>query len=136
MNSLGNLKIVFLADDDQEDADIFRDALADLNMNVELLVVENGILLMNLLEQTKILPDLVFLDLNMPLKNGLQCLKEIKNSDRFKSLNTIILSTSSNQMQKEEMYSHGANLFLTKASKYSEFKNNLLGCFQSTFTVV
>jgi CheY-like chemotaxis protein len=136
MNNLENPKIVVLAEDDEEDADIFRDALADLNMNVQLFVVENGILLMNLLEQTNSLPDLVFLDLNMPLKNGLQCLKEIKNSDKLKSLNTIILSTSSNDMQKEEMYSHGANLFLTKASTYKEFKSNLLGCFQTIESLV
>jgi CheY-like chemotaxis protein len=136
MNTSENPKIVFLAEDDEEDADIFRDALADLNMNVQLFVVKNGILLMNMLEQTKTLPDLVFLDLNMPLKNGLQCLKEIKNSDKLKSLNTIILSTSSNEMQREEMYLHGANLFLTKASTYNEFKSNLLGCFKITESIV
>lgn len=132
MNSSGNIKIIVLAEDDQEDADIFKDALADLKLNVELFVVENGILLMNFLEQTEILPDLVFLDLNMPLKNGLQCLKDIKNSERLKSLNTIILSTSSNEMQKQEMYFHGANLFLTKASSYNEFKNNLFKCFHNS----
>lgn len=136
MNTLQNPKIVFLAEDDEEDADIFRDSIADLNMNVQLFVVENGVLLMNLLEQTEILPDLVFLDLNMPLKNGLQCLIEIKNSERLKSLNTIILSTSSNEMQKEEMYAHGANLFLTKASTYKEFKNNLANCFQTIDSIV
>lgn len=136
MNSLKNPTIIFLAEDDEEDVDIFRDALSDLNMNVQLTVVENGVLLMNLLEQTKILPDLIFLDLNMPLKNGLQCLKEIKNSTNLKSLNTIILSTSSNEIQKQEMYFHGANLFLTKATSYKEFKNNLVECFQIINSVV
>lgn len=136
MNRLEKPKIVVLAEDDDEDADIFRDALADLNINVQLTIVENGILLMNFLEQSKILPDLVFLDLNMPLKNGLQCLKDIKNSERLKSLFTIILSTSSNEIQKKEMYVNGANLFLTKASSYVEFKNNLLDCFQTTNNIV
>ena len=119
-----------MAEDDEEDVDIFKDALADLNLNVHLTVFTNGMLLMNHLEKSDNLPDLVFLDLNMPLKNGLQCLKEIKSSDKYKSLNTIILSTSSNELQKEEMYNHGANLFLTKASTYKEFKNNLTKCFE------
>ena len=119
-----------MAEDDEEDVDIFKDALADLNLNVHLTVFTNGMLLMNHLEKSDNLPDLVFLDLNMPLKNGLQCLKEIKSSNEYKSLNTIILSTSSNELQKEEMYNHGANLFLTKASTYKEFKNNLTKCFE------
>ena len=119
-----------MAEDDEEDVDIFKDALADLNLNVHLTVFTNGMLLMNHLEKSDNLPDLVFLDLNMPLKNGLQCLKEIKSSNKYKSLNTIILSTSSNELQKEEMYNHGANLFLTKASTYKEFKNNLTKCFE------
>jgi CheY-like chemotaxis protein len=136
MNSLGNPKIVVLAEDDEEDADIFKDAIADLNMNIQLFVVENGVLLMDLLKQIKTLPDFVFIDLNMPLKNGLQCLKEIKNSEQLKLLNTIILSTSSNEMQKEEMYAHGANLFLTKASTYKEFKSNLFNCFHITDSIV
>ena len=126
---------IFLAEDDEEDADIFKDALSDLNLHTTLTVVQNGILLMNLLETSETLPDIIFLDLNMPLKNGLQCLKEIKSSEKWKSLNTIILSTSSNKMQKEEMYSHGANSFLTKASTYQEFKNNLAGCIQSSNAV-
>jgi CheY-like chemotaxis protein len=130
MNTLANQKFVVLAEDDDEDVDIFKDALADLNMDVHLTVVKNGILLMDFLERSEILPDLIFLDLNMPLKNGLQCLKEIKNCEKFKVLNTVILSTSSNEEQKEEMYFHGANLFLTKASTYKEFKNNLANCFQ------
>ena len=121
---------IFLAEDDSEDADIFKDALSDLNLHTTLTVVQNGILLMNLLESSEPLPDIIFLDLNMPLKNGLQCLKEIKSSEKWKSLNIIILSTSSNNTQKEEMYSHGANFFLTKASSYKEFKNNLEGCIK------
>lgn len=126
---------IFLAEDDDEDVDIFKDALSELNLHTNLTVVQNGILLINLLENSETLPDIIFLDLNMPLKNGLQCLKEIKSSEKWKSLNTIILSTSSNKMQKEEMYSHGANFFLTKASTYKEFKNNLAGCIQSPNTV-
>ena len=125
---------IFLAEDDEEDADIFKDALSELNLCTNLTVVQNGILLMDLLESSETLPDIIFLDLNMPLKNGLQCLKEIKGSDKWKSLNTIILSTSSSKMQKEEMYSHGANFFLTKASTYKEFKSNLAGCIQSRNT--
>ena len=130
MNTSITQKFVVLAEDDEEDVDIFKDALADLNLNVHLTVFTNGMLLMNHLEKSDNLPDLVFLDLNMPLKNGLQCLKEIKSSNKYKSLNTIILSTSSNELQKEEMYNHGANLFLTKASTYKEFKNNLTKCFE------
>ncbi len=62
---------IFLAEGDDEDADIFKDALSELNLHTNLTIVQNGILLMNLLETSETLPDIIFLDLNMPLKNGL-----------------------------------------------------------------
>ena len=124
------LKNIILAEDDGEDADIFREILAELNPAISLTVVENGILLMALLERTEQLPDLIFIDINMPVKNGLQCLKEIKNDDKLNKISTIILSTSSHQKQIDESYSNGAFLYITKPTSYTEFKSLLLKCVQ------
>lgn len=122
------IKIIVLAEDDEEDVEFFKNALSELQIDNNLTVVENGVLLINFLEKAITPPDVVFMDLNMPFKNGLQCLKEIRDNDRWKTLKTIILTTSSNDEQRKMCYEKGADLFLTKPSSFKELKNQLSEC--------
>ena len=86
---------ILLADDDNDDCSFFRKALSALSISTELKIVNDGEQLMSELNNKEIkIPDVLFLDLNMPRKTGLECLAEIKRDDRFKDLPVVIFSTS------------------------------------------
>lgn len=122
-----------MADDDGEDVDLFKDVLSDLAMDVHLQVAANGIELMKMLEVTEVFPELIFLDLNMPLKNGMICLQEIKANPLWKNIKVIILSTSSHQDQIKAAYDKGADFFLTKSASYTDFKNTVAACLHKNW---
>lgn len=123
-----NLRHLLLAEDDSEDAEIFQTILSDVSSGINLSVVANGLLLMNFLRTAQELPDIIFLDMNMPLKNGLQCLEEIKKSEKLKQVRIIILSTSSQPELVRAAYGLGAELYLEKPNSYSKFKTLLQKC--------
>jgi CheY-like chemotaxis protein len=130
MPILKKIKTIVLAEDDFEDVEFFKDALLELKIDNDLTVVENGLLLMDYLEKAATPPDFVFIDLNMPFKNGLQCLREIRSNDRWKTLKAVILSTSSNEKQRNTCYEMGADLFLTKPTSFHELKKQLAECLE------
>jgi len=125
-----NIKInkIILAEDDADDVDIFKDTLDDIEQGVDLKVFSNGQKLLEALQSTTDFPDIIFLDLNMPIKNGFQCLEEIKKNEPWKNLKVVILSTSSHPEQIRTAYDLGADLYLTKSTDYMSFKRNLYKC--------
>ena len=82
---------IILADDDEEDCLFFKDALEELQLPIKLTWVQNGENLMQLLNTKKDLPNLVFLDINMPGKNGFASLTEIKNDEDLKRSSFFLL---------------------------------------------
>lgn len=96
MTHLSHLPIhhILLADDDNDDCLLFKDALGDLPLATHLTIVRDGEQLMLLLNAKEELPDVLFLDLNMPRRNGFDCLSEIKENEKLRSLPVIIFSTS------------------------------------------
>jgi len=127
------VKKIMMAEDDEEDVDLFKDVLSDLAVDVKLQVAANGVELMKMLSETEIFPELVFLDLNMPLKNGMLCLEEIKTNQRWKNIKVIILSTSSHQDQIKAAYDKGADFYLTKSASYTDFKNAVAACLHKNW---
>ena len=121
---------LFLAEDDDEDKELFTYIISEISPDIKISVANNGIKFMSLLDNATQLPDFIFLDLNMPLKTGFECLQEIKNSEKWKQIKTIILSTSSYPEQIEEVYKLGADLYLEKPNSYSRFKDSLSKCLQ------
>ena len=114
---------VLLADDDEDDRLIFKEALEDIKIKTIVTTVNDGIELMEYLTQTGvILPDVVFLDLNMPRKNGMQCLEEIRNSPALKHLTIAIYSTSGAERDIEETFVKGANVYIKKPNDFSTLK--------------
>lgn len=114
---------ILLADDDEDDCMFFREALDELGLCAALKTVNNGVELMNFLENNLLnLPQMLFLDLNMPRKSGEECLSEIKQSEKFKHLPVIIYSTSSNIDVMDQLYGKGAQYYIRKPADFSNLK--------------
>ncbi len=116
-------KYLLLADDDKDDVDLFTDALNELEELTVLKTVHDGEQLMNfLINEADRLPDMLFLDLNMPRKNGYECLAEIKDNDRLKNLPVIIFSTSFNLEAVNALYNNGALYYISKPNEFTKLK--------------
>jgi len=111
---------ILLADDDADDCLLFKDALGELPLVAQLSTVADGEQLMKVLNQMEPLPDLLFLDLNMPRKNGFDCLMEIKQSEKLRRLPVIILSTSVEENMVNLLYANGAEYYICKPNEFSQ----------------
>lgn len=118
MKQFKNYQII-LADDDEDDIFLFREALAQISVDTSLEIAENGMVLINMLEEKTEAPDIIFLDMNMPIKNGLECLVEIRNSPIFKDTPVVILSTSTQQYLLESTFDAGANYYIQKPNSFA-----------------
>ena len=77
---------LLLADDDNDDCMLFQEALSELHYNINLSIVNDGEELMNFLKEHRNFSGILFLDLNMPRKNGIECLTEIKLNEQLMPL--------------------------------------------------
>jgi CheY-like chemotaxis protein len=117
-----NIKLL-LADDDEEDRRFFRDAIEELGLDVELKTVTNGEELLSCLNQPDApLPNLIFLDLNMPIKGGIETLKEIRKNTLWRYLSIAIYSTSRSEKDMEDCLINGANIYINKPSDFNVLK--------------
>ena len=113
---------ILMADDDEDDHILVREALAESLVPIVLYIVSNGEELLNYLynrglytEKSKApRPGLILLDLNMPEKNGLEVLQEIKTDPILRSIPVIVLSSSDEPEDIYHSYNLGANSFITK----------------------
>jgi CheY-like chemotaxis protein len=117
---------VLLADDDEDDRLFFRDAFQEIKIKTKVILVNDGVDLMNYLSGNGgPLPHILFLDLNMPRKNGMECLQEIRRNDRVRDIPVAIYSTSSSEEDIEETFVKGANVYIKKPSDFGELKKIL-----------
>jgi CheY-like chemotaxis protein len=120
---------ILLADDDKDDRILLREALQELNADIKLLTAEHGKACIEMLSELTVLPDLILLDINMPIKNGKETLMELKQMESFRSTPIIMYSTSANRKDIDECYKLGANLYIIKPNNFSGLTtvmNNLL----------
>jgi len=114
---------ILLADDDEDDCLLFKDAIRDLPMETRLSVVRDGKKLMDLLNKKRHeLPDVVFMDLTMPMKDGFECMSEIRNNDALHHLPVVILSTHSSQDIVAQFLLAGADYYVRKPQEFSELQ--------------
>ncbi len=125
---------VLLADDDENDRFLFQEAFNELKFPVEVQTVKNGEQLMEYLDQQDlVLPHILFLDLNMPRKNGLECLKEIRGKKALKHLPIAIYSTSGSEQDIEDTFVNGANVYIKKPNDFSLLKEALSKVLLTTY---
>nr|WP_199306666.1 response regulator [Anabaena sphaerica] len=116
-----------MADDDDDDSLLVRDALIESQLPIELYIVRDGEELMDYLSHRGLYtevskaprPALIFLDLNMPKKHGLEVLKEIKTHPQFRRIPVIVLTGSSAEEDIYNTYNLGANSFIIKPGNFT-----------------
>ena len=116
-------QVILIVDDDLDDREIMRDAFMTNHKNHrEYVFIENGDLLLQYLEDGdgSAPPALIMLDLNMPGKDGREALKDIKASERFRHIPTVVFTTSSSQKDMQVSYDLGANCFITKPDTFNK----------------
>lgn len=117
---------IILADDDEDDRLFFTDAFDELKINTRVSTYNDGVELMDYLNDVNsILPNILFLDINMPKKNGVECLLEIKKNERFRDIAIAIYSTSSSEEHIEETFINGANIYIKKPNDFQTLKKIL-----------
>lgn len=118
-----NNKKILLIDDDKDDQLFFVDVLEEIDPSITCFVADDGHKGIGHLERQSPPPDVIFLDLNMPGLNGLECLHAVKLIEQHKNIPVIIFTTSSNPNDKEKAMQLGAQYFLTKPPDYLQLKN-------------
>jgi CheY-like chemotaxis protein len=116
---------IFLTEDDEDDRAFFEEALKELNTEIELKSLTDGEALMTSLSEVTSEPPpphLIFLDLNMPRKDGFECLAEIKNNPHLKKIPVVVISTSTNPADIDRTYTLGANAYIAKPNKLKDLK--------------
>jgi len=119
---------IFLADDDEDDRTFFEEALNEIPLNTKVSSFSDGVELMAKLLSEKPLPDMIFLDLNMPLMDGFECLHDIRNESNFQNIPVIIYSTSFYAAEVARLQEMGATRYLKKPSSYNQLKTLLYNC--------
>ncbi len=114
---------ILLADDDKADCLLFQEALGELPISTRLTTVNNGEQLMETItKKGSKLPDVLFLDLNMPRKNGFASLGQIKRSTELQKLPVVIFSTASDIETIKQVYRDAAHYYISKPTDFSQLK--------------
>lgn len=116
-NNSGHLLSILFVDDDADESYLFNEALEHACLQVQLLRATDG---NDLLLQLKLspTPDLVFMDMNMPHKDGLETLVEIRQNQKFAKLPVVIYSTTKDDTSIDKCFKNGANLFVIKPNNF------------------
>jgi len=127
------IKTFLLADDDDDDTELFCDALLEIDPDVTCISVRDGKQVLDSLASLEHnLPDIIFLDVNMPGMNGWECVVKLKEAEAFRHIPVIMYSTSSLQRDAELALELGAASFYIKPSDYKQLKTLLRTITTST----
>jgi len=120
------MKHVLLIDDDRDDAELFKEALSEVNPGIAFEYYDDSKTgLCTLLEKHTDLPDVIFLDINMPIVSGWECLSQFKSTEHLKEIRVIMFTTSSQERERDIAKQLGADGFITKPSEYKTLKELL-----------
>ena len=127
-------KRILLVDDDVDDQVYFLDAINEINPAMECKLANNGL---EALQSIKIPPpfDIIFLDLNMPIMNGFECLSSLKKQEQYKNIPVVIFTTSKNFHDIERTKELGASLFFTKPTSFNTLCNKLKQIFETSISM-
>ncbi|MEJ1237990.1 response regulator [Chryseolinea sp. T2] len=113
-----SIKSVLIAEDDDDDYAFIREAILHNRLTIKISRAENGDVLIKILDENS--PDLLFLDISMPCRDGRQCLKEIRSNKKFDLLPIIMYTALRHDQDIDYCFREGANLYALKPSSFDE----------------
>lgn len=136
--------VILLAEDDPDDILLTREALSECGNENILKTVRNGEELLDYLRRRNAFkdskksprPGLIFLDLNMPKKDGREALKEIKSDPELREIPIVVLTTSQQQEDIINSYKLGVNSFISKPVSFEELVETMRTVHQYWFQTV
>jgi CheY-like chemotaxis protein len=118
-NTIENTLHILLADDDSDDSFLFNEAVEQSDLPLTLSRAEDGNQLLSFLEKEGS-PDILFLDVNMPYKNGIECLHEIRSNAKFDQLPIVIYSTTNYKVNIDACFEGGADFYVVKPNSFED----------------
>ncbi|MFT4031836.1 MAG: response regulator [Siphonobacter sp.] len=115
-----NKPLYLVVEDDEDDRTLLQMACQESNIECDLLFAEDGQVALEVLEQMEVKPSVMLVDINMPRMDGITLLEKLKESDAWKSMPILMLTTTSNPETIHEAYAKGANSYLIKPNSYRE----------------
>ena len=119
------LKCILIGDDDPDDQELFLEALKEIDEDFVCITAFDGQDVLDKLANPLFIPDMIFLDLNMPKMSGKECLREIKKSSLLSDVPVIIYSTSDDKKEMSEVLQSGAVFFFQKPNRFEELSRAL-----------
>lgn len=113
-------KVLMIVDDDLDDRLYFINAVKKIDASYKCLEATNGLQTFQILRKAKQLPDFIFIDINMRLMNGLDCLEKLKEDEQLRNIPVIIYTSSEYQENSDYSRELGAAYFLTKPMDITE----------------
>lgn len=120
MDRINPAPVILIADDDPDDRMMIQEAFGERCPHCRLHFVQDGEELMGFLSGTSLIPDLLLLDLNMPLKDGREVLTDIRANALYISMPIVVMTTSGSDEDRLFCQQNGANSFIVKPSRYME----------------
>jgi CheY-like chemotaxis protein len=125
-------KCILLVEDDEDDQEFFISAIEDMDNVIVQAVVSNGKEALRHLANSTILPSVIFMDIDMPLMNGIECLAEIIRNPKTKAIPVVMLTTSTYQSERSQ--SLGAKAFIMKPDNVNTLRQQLEDILHLNFT--
>jgi CheY-like chemotaxis protein len=117
---MNNLMTILYADDDRDDRDLMTEALNEIDPSISVHMFNDGQELLSILRKNSELPDYIFLDINMPVMNGKECLIALKKDKRLREIPVVIYSTTIDNSEVSEFYLLGAYTFIRKPNNFAD----------------
>lgn len=132
---MGADRCIMIVDDDADDRMLFEDALKEVSGSTKLISLSDGMHLIDVLtKKTTPGPDVIFLDINMPGKNGFECLQSIRTNPALKDIPIVLYSTCSLEETINRAYSSGANFYVSKPNNFNALKKVISTVLSSDFS--